>query len=244
MEGNNISTSFVSLSNIVSEVLIRIRDVEHKYYQTTALQFALNAIRNINVHFSSYYEEVPIELDSDLRTGDYPTDLVKEISVGIYKNGEFWSFTRVPDMARTMTEGDGTPDSDFGEDAQIPQRGIRFGARGSNIGYWTPDPKNRRFIVRNYTKDKVILRYRSNGITCTTKTCIPYDAKDWIVSKVVIEFAMMGVPKRYSSAELQLITMNHDNIVDLYTDLHYLPQNLDEFKDSEFASLNTTVRRG
>lgn len=242
MEGNAL-TNFVSLQNIVSEILMRIGDMEEKRYQSMALQFTLNAIRDVNVFATSTYDEVPVELDADLRTGDYPTDLVRALSVGVYKHGEFWSFTNVPDMAKTMTEGDGTPDEDFGETGQIPQRGIRFGKRGSNIGYWTRDDKNRRFIVRNYTQNKVILRYRSNGLSCTTKTCVPYDAKDMIVAKCVLEMSMMGVPKRYSAAELQLQIQNHDNIVDKYTDLHYLPQNMDEFKDSEFASLNTTVRR-
>ncbi|MBN2661581.1 MAG: hypothetical protein JXR54_09970 [Tannerellaceae bacterium] len=243
MEGN-AQTGFVSLENIVSEVLMRIDDMEQKRYQAMALQFSLNAIRDVNVFATSTYEEVPVELDADLRTGDYPADLVRALSVGVYKNGEFWSFTNTPDMAITMTEGDGTPDTEFGENASIPQRGIRFGARGSNIGYWKRDDKNRRFAVRNYTQSKVILRYRSNGLGCTTRTCVPYDAKDLVVAKCVLEFAMMGRPRRFSGAEIQLLVQNHDNIVDRYTDLHYVPQNFDEFRDAEFASFNNTVRRG
>lgn len=243
MEGNSLSQGFVSLSNLVAEVLWEIDDAEEKKYQAVALQWVLNAIRDINVNFSGYYEEVPITLDPELRTGNYPTDLVKEISVGVYRNGEFWSFTKKPDMAKTMTHGDGTPDSNFGEDSNIPKSGIRFGARGSNFGYWTPDPKHRRFIVRNYAQDKVILRYRSNGITCTSKTCVPYDAKDLIVSMVSYKFAIKGRPKRYTAMSLDLMRQERARFYDQYTDLQYMPQNMDEFKDAEFSSLNTTVRR-
>lgn len=241
---NNAQSGFVSLENIVSEVLMKIDDMEQKRYQATALQYVLNAIRDVNVFATSTYEEVPIELDEDLRTGDYPSDLVRALSVGVYRNGEFWSFTNIPDMAVTNTNGDGTPDIEFGENAQIPQRGIRFGARGSNVGYWKRDDKGRRFVVRNYSKNKVILRYRSNGLGCTTQTCVPYDAKDLVVAKTIIDFAIMGRPRKFSAAEIDLMIRNHDNIVDKYTDLHYVPQNFDEFRDAEFASLNTTVRRG
>jgi hypothetical protein len=242
MEGN-AQTGFVSLENIVSEILMKIDDMEEKRYQAMALQFTLNAIRDVNVFGTSTYEEVAVELDSDLRTGDYPADLVRALSVGVYKHGEFWSFTNVPDMAITMTNGDETPDTNFGENAQIPQRGMRFASRGSNIGYWKRDDKNRRFAVRNYTQDKVILRYRSNGLGCTTRTCVPYDAKDIVVAKAILEFAMLGRPRRYSAAEIELMVRNHDNIVDKFTDLHYVPQNFDEFRDSEFASFNSTIRR-
>ena len=84
MESNEL-TNFVSLQNIVSEILMRIGDMEEKRYQAMALQFSLNAIRDVNVFATSTYEEVPVELDSDLRTGDYPTDLVRALSVGVYK---------------------------------------------------------------------------------------------------------------------------------------------------------------
>ena len=241
--GTNTQVSFVSLENIVSEVLLRIDDMEQKRYQAAALQYSLNVIRDVNIFATSTYEEVPVELDEDLRTGDYPADLVRALSIGVYRNGVFWSFTETPEMAITNTNGDGTPDTDLGEGVLIPQRGIRFGARGSNFGYWKRDDKNRRFVVRNYTQNKVILRYRSNGLGCTTRTCVPFDAKDLIVAKVVLDFVAMGRPRKFSGAEIDLLIRNHDNIVEKYTSLHYEPQNFDSFRDAEFASLNTTVRR-
>ena len=244
MEGNQIQTGFVSISNLVSEILMEIGDVEEKKYQTMVLQRVINTIRDINVNFSSSYEEVAVTLDSDLRTGAYPQDLVKAISVGIYKHGEFWSFTKVPEMARTMT-GDGeTYDEDFDENDNILSRGFLFGASGTNFGYWTPDDKNCRFIVRNYTKDKVILRYRSNGIKCTTQTCIPYLAKDLIVAMVTFHLAMKNIPRRYTGAQLQLMRDERARHYDQFTDKEYIPHNFDEFMDAQWASLNTVPRRG
>jgi hypothetical protein len=240
----NTQIGFVTLENVVSEILMKIEDMEEKRFQVTALQFALNAIRDVNVFGTSVYEEVPIELDSDTRFGDYPSDLVRALSVGVYRNGVFWSFTQAPEMAKTTTADGEVADNDFGEGVAIPQRGIRFASRGSNFGYWTRDDKHRRFAVRNYSQNKVILRYRSNGLGCTTQTCIPYDAKDLVVAKSVLGFVMMGRPRKFSAAEIELHIKNHDNIVDKYTDLHYVPQNLDEFRDAEFASFNSTIRRG
>jgi hypothetical protein len=240
---NSIATGFVSLANIVSEVLLAIDDMEQKRYQAIALQRVLNVIRNVNVNMSSLYDEEAITLDTDLRTGAYPVGLIKALSVGIYKNGVWWGFTKVPDMAKTMTSDTEGYDTTIGEGEDIPSKGVGFGARGKNFGYWTPDDKNCRFIVRNYVGDKVILRYRSNGIKCTGDTCIPYDAKDLIVNMVVYQFAMSGKPRRYTGAELQALKEERARFYDEFTDIHYLPHNLGEWKDMEYASLNTVPRR-
>ena len=78
--------------------------------------------------------------------------------VGIYKNGQWWSFTHKPNMARTVT-GDGEDyDEDIGESDSIPTQGVMFGARGYNIAYWVDNDKDGRFFVRNYDTSK-----NSNG---------------------------------------------------------------------------------
>jgi len=243
MAGNTISSGFVNLQNLVSEVLMSIDDMEEKRHQAIALQKILNTIRDINVHIKTTYEEVPITLDEDLRTGSYPVGCVKALSVGIYRHGIWWSFTKVPNMAKTMTADDETYDADIGEGVPIPDRGSRFGARGKNFGYWAPDDKNCRVIVRNYVGNKVILRYKSNGITCTTDTCIPYDIKDLIIKSVIYEFALSGKPRRHSGMELQLLRDERARVWDDFTDLDVLPQDFNELKDAEYASLNTTIRR-
>ena len=141
MAGNEIKSGFVSVDNLISEVLYAINDMEKRKYYALALQKIINTIRNIYVNHSGYYEETPIELDENLRTGQFPSDLVKAISVGVYKNGEFVSFTRKSEMARTTTGlGEGY-DEDFNENEDIPRRGIVFGAHGHNIAYWIEDEK-------------------------------------------------------------------------------------------------------
>lgn len=239
-----ISNNFVSLSNIVSEVLLRIGDSEEKKYYALALQFTLNAIRNANVHYVKSYEEVPVTIGEDLGDFDWPQDCVKPISVGTYKHGEFWSFTRKPDMAKTHTGDGDTYDSDIGEGEDIPIKGVRFGATGFNFAYWTESEKECKIYVRNYTGTKAILRYRSNGINCNADTCVPYLVRDLIISMVVYEFALMGIPRRFAGMELQLKQMERSRHFDEFTDMEYIPQNLDEFMDSQFESYNVTVRRG
>ena len=244
MQNNSLAKGFVSLENIVAEVLYEINDIETKKYYARTLQKVLNAIRTLNVHYTRSYKEEPIDLDEDLKTGDYPTDLVKPIAVGIYKNGEFWSFTRKPNMAKTVTGDGNTYDTDFKENNEIPQRGIMFAARGSNSGYWVEDDENCRFVVRNYDETKVILRYRSNGIDCSVTNCIPYLAKDLIVSMVLFEYATSRIPVRFTAAELEYKRLERSRRYEDFTDIEYIPQNMDEFMDAQFASLNTVPRRG
>jgi len=115
MVGSTPEQGFVSISNLVAEVLYAINDAEDKKYYARSLQNVLNKLRNINVHYARAYKEVEVTLDSDLKSGAYPSDLVKAISVGIYRNGEWWSFTRKPNMAKTVTGEGGDFDTDFYE---------------------------------------------------------------------------------------------------------------------------------
>ncbi len=241
---NNIGSGFVSIGNIVSEIQYNIDDIETKKYYPLALQKTLNALRNVNVHYARQYKEIAVELDENLKYGSYPTDLIKCISVGVYKNGKFWSFGRTPDMAKTVTGDGNTFDDDMNENVDIPRRGIMFGAQGYNTeGYWIEDDENCRFFVRNYTGTKVILRYRSNGIDCTTDNCVPYKVKDLVIAMVVFEFALMGKPRKKTAAELEYLRMERSRHFDEFTDLEYIPQSMYEFVDSQFASFNSTVRR-
>lgn len=241
---SNLQSGFVNLQNLVSEVLLQIGDTEEKKYQALVLQQVINTIRDLNVNFSSQYEETPLTLDTDTRMANWPSDCVKAISVGIYRNGEFWSFTKRPEMAKTSTDWDEGYDEEIGEGADIPNRGSGFGARGRNFGYWVDDDKNCRVIVRNYQSNKVILRYRSNGIKCTSQTCIPYIAKDLITNMVVYHLAIKNIPKRLSGTQLMLLRDERSRHYDQYTEIEYIPQNFDEFMDAQWASMSTVPRRG
>lgn len=241
---DNFNASMVSLDNLVADIQLTIGDAENKKHYTVILQKVLNAIRSLNVNISPFYKEEEADLNNDLRSIDYPMDCVKVISVGIYVHGEFFSFTRKPTMARTVT-GDGEQyDEDFGENNDIPRRGYRFGARGYNVGYWVEDDMSRRLFVRNYEENKVILKYRSNGIDCTKQTCVPYQMKDLIMSMVIYELALNRIPYRHSSAELQLKMEERRRHYDDFVALEYEPQSMFEMLDAIYASYNTTVRRG
>ena len=250
MASKNINQGFVGIPTLISEVQYGINDTEEKRYYGLALQKILNAIRNLNVHHVRSYKEKKILLSEDLMSGKYPDDLVKLISVGVYKNGEYWGFSRKPNMAKTVT-GDGEAyDEDFNENDEIPDRGIKFGARSSNIGYWVEDDENRRFFVRNYVgiegvDDKYVLaRYRSNGIDCTVENCVPYLIRDLVVSMVVYEFALKRIPYKHTAVELQYLLMERTRHYEEFTDIEYIPQDMEEFMDSQFNSYNSTVRRG
>ena len=226
------------------DILLEIGDSEEKKYQALVLQRVINTLRDINVNMSNLYEEVPVILNGELNFGKYPNNLIELLSVGIYKDGEFWSFTHKPNMAKTTSGiGEGY-DTDIGEGEKIPNRGFNFGARGSNIGYWVEDDNNRRFRVVNYNQKKVIIKYKSNGISCTGETCIPYIAKDLIMSMVKFSLAIDGIPKRFTAAELNYKERERERFKDQYTDLLYLPGNLDEFMDIQFSTLSNVPRRG
>jgi len=83
MPGSTPEQGFVSISNLVAEVSYAINDAEDKKYYARSLQNVLNKLRNLNVHYARAYKEVSVTLDSGLKIGQYPQDLIKVISVGI-----------------------------------------------------------------------------------------------------------------------------------------------------------------
>lgn len=245
MMADNPKNGFTSLENIVSDIQLQIGDLERKQNYTMILQRVLNVVRDLFVNISPYYKQEPVDINNNLRSGKYPSDLVKIMSVGVYVQGKYFPFTREPSMANTVT-GDGeTFDEDFGEGKEIPRRGWKFGARGYNRqGYWIEDDVNRRFFIRNYEEDKVIVHYKSNGIDCSKKTCIPYQMKDVIMAMVIYDLALKRIPMRHSAAELQLLREERARHFEAYTALEYEPQDMNEMMDAVYQSLNNTVRRG
>jgi len=255
MKDNGLNRGFVSIDNLVAEILIRIGDEEKRRYYVRTLQGVLNTIRQINLFYSKEYKEVPVSINNDLKIGAYPKDLVKLISVGIYRHGDFYPFTRRPDMRKTVTgyidesdlgdtdEFDTGADSGIYEDSEIPEMGIKYGAVGSNMGYYVEDDENCRFFVNNYDLPKVILRYRSNGLECTKENCIPYYAKDMIIAMVEYDFALREIPHRFTAASLQLIERERARISEDYMAFNYEPQNKWEVADAIFGSYNIVPNR-
>lgn len=256
-----MSKGFVSLANLVAEVLIGIGDESNKRYEVKATQWILNTIRRVHVNLSPYYKEERLYFDNeDIFTIAYPKDLVKILSVGIYRNDEFWPFTKKDNMSVLTSGSDGDEfDSDASEGMTVPAKGMDFGAQPSNIGYWTDDQQHCRIMVRTFSyytsasmyldvtnqlKTKgVVVRYKSTGVDCNGDVCVPVEAKDMIVQKVIYEFVRRGWGIVMTNYNVELQRQEVDSLQTEYETLLYEPSNFWEVKDSIYGSLNTTARR-
>lgn len=255
------NNGFVSLDTLVSSVLLGLGDEQNKRFEVKAMQWTLDTIRRIHVNISPYYREEWMTFDNeDLYTIDYPKDLVKVLSVGLYKNGEFWSFTKKPDMS-ILNSGDDLAEYDYeaGEGMSIPSKGGKFGVGSSNIAYWADDPQHCRILVRSFSyyssqsqfvdrtvmlKEKgVVVRYKSTGIDCNGNVCVPAETRDLIVQKVIYEFVRRGWGIQMHNYNIELQRQEVDNLQVEYEALMYEPHNFWEFKDSIYGSLNATARR-
>lgn len=251
--------NFVTLENVVNTVLMEIGDEDNRRYFIKASQWVIDVFRDINIGYSPFYYERKVTLDNDIYAGDYPKDLVKLLSVGVYYNGEFFPFTRRPDMALLPPDAsDNMYTENESDSADIPEKGVDFGYRGANIGYWTNDPENCRFFVKNYrwntsnssysdtTSDvvtKVIIRYKSDGIECQDDLCIPVEAKALIVGMVYYKFMRKNIPVRVSADEKDRQERIINTLQEKYESMMYEPHNFWEVRDSIYSSLNTTARR-
>lgn len=251
---------FISLDNLVSSVLLGIGDEQNKRYEIRATQWVLDTIRRLHVNYSPYYREERLYFDNeDLFTIDYPNDVVKVLAVGMYREDEFWPFTKKNNMSiLASAEGGMEFDYDANEGLAVPPKGVGYGARPSNEAYWVDDPQSCRIMVRMFSyytsdgswldqtewlKDKgVIVRYKSTGIDCKGDVCVPVEAKDLIVQKVVYEFARKGIPQM-TNFSVDLQRQEVDAMQLEYEALLYEPHTFWEVMDSIYGSLNTTARR-
>lgn len=256
-----MSNGFVTLANLVSEVLLGIGDENHKRYEIRATQWILNTIRRVHVNVSPYYKEERMMFSNeDISTIDYPNDSVKILSVGIYRNDEFWPFTKKQNMSTLTSGGDGSEfDQDANEGLPVPQRGMVYGERGSNIGYWMDDQQHCRIMVRLFSRyasstgyldvtshlnDKgVVVRYKSTGVDCSSNICVPIEMKDMVVNKVIYEFMRRGWGVTGNNYNVELQRQEVDTLQSEYEALVYEPSNFWEVKDAIYGSLNTTARR-
>lgn len=253
------SRSFVTLDNVVGAILLEINDEQNNRYKIKATQWALDEFRNLNIHLSPYYYERKVTLDSDLFTGEYPKDLISLLAVGIYRNGEFWPFTKKQSMSIMAPDmEDNIYESSDNDTETIPEYGVKFGYRGSNIGYWADDSEHCRFFVRNYnystynqsyvdtTSDliyKVVIRYKTSGLDCTSDLCIPTEARDLIIQKVYYRFMRKNIPVQVTADEKDRQERIINALQDQYETLKYEPMNLWDVKDTIWGSLNSTARR-
>ena len=252
---------FVTLDSLVSAGLLGIGDEQNKRYEVKAIQWVIDTIRRIHVNYSPYYREERLYFDNeDIFSIAYPKDMVKILSVGIYRNDEFWPFTRKPNLSILTTGDDGDEfDYEANEGLTVPPKGSGFGGQPSNMAYWTDDQQNCRIFVRMFShynsgsalldrtewlKDKgVIVRYKSTGVDCNGDICVPAEARDLVVSKVTYEFMRRGWGIPMNNGMVQLQQMEVDNLQQEYESLLYEPSNFWEVKDSIYGSMNTTARR-
>jgi len=257
MYGKN---TFVSIETVVARILMEIGDDEHKRYYTRAAQWALDIFRRINMHVSPFYVERKATLDADNYFFNYPQDLVKLLTVGIYRRGEFWPFTKKPDMSLLPVDmEDEIYEPHDSENADIVDKGYGFGTNSSNsFGYYVEDPEQCRVFVRNsrYVTntgtyidttenilDKVIIRYKTTGIDCSGDICVPTEAQDLIVKMVVYEFALKNIPFQTTADNKDRLERQINSLQENYEALMYEPHNFWEVKDAIFTSQNATARR-
>lgn len=252
---------FVNIDNLVSAVLLGIGDEQNKRYEVKATQWVIDTIRRIHVNYSPYYKEEKLYFDNeDLFTIDYPKDTVKILSVGMYRNEEFWSFTKKPDLSILASEeGEMEFDYEANEGLAIPPKGVAYGGQPNNIAFWTDDSQHCRIMVRMFSyynsmaswlnrtewlKDKgVIVRYKSTGVDCNGDVCVPIEARDLVIQKVIYEFFRRGWGLVLTNYNVELQRSEVESLQQEYETLLYEPSNFWEVKDSIYGSLNTTARR-
>jgi hypothetical protein len=186
--------------------------------------------------------------------------MVKLLSVGIYKHGQFWPFTKKPDMSLLPVDmEDEIYEEHDSESADIITKGYGFGKNPSNsYGYYVEDPEQCRVFVRNSRYitstnsyedttsnilDKVIIRYKTTGIDCKGELCMPTEAQDLVVAMTVYKFALKNIPFQTTADNKDRLEREINAMQEDYEALLYEPHNFWEIKDSIFSSLNSTARR-
>lgn len=250
---------FITIENIVSAILLEIGDENNRQYYVRAFQWALDEYRRIMVHHSSFYTEKKLQLDTSLYYADYPPGMVKMLSVGVYRNGKFWPFTKEPNLSMYPVDAaDDIWEEGDNEDSLIPDRGYGFSARSANIGYWADDPQECRIFVRNYTWDsmnanysnttdqltgKVIARYKTTGVESDKDLCVPYEYRELLIALVTYRLMQKNIPVEPMIDRLNRMQMRIGELTEEFHELQHGVTNLWEVKDAIYSSLNTVPRR-
>lgn len=252
-----MNNGFVKLDNLVSAVLLGIGDEQNKRFEVKATQWVLDTIRRVHVNLSPYYKEERLYFDNeDIYSILYPKGTVKILSVGIYNGAEFWSFTKKQNLSILTSGDDGDEyDEEANEGGDVPQHGVNFGSTSQNSAYWVDDPQHGRILVRmfggannvektDWLKDKgVIVRWKSTGVDCDNNVCVPIEARDLIVNKVIYEFMRRGWGIQTTNYGLQAQRDEVQALQNEYEALLYEPHHFWEIKDAIYGSLNSTARR-
>ena len=214
--------------------------------------FFFNDTATTEIYTLSLHDALPI-------SAPYPDGMVQLLSVGIYLNGEFWPFTKQPNLSLyPVDETDGIFEGGDNEGVDIPTKGFGFSSKGSNVGYWAEDTNACLIYVRNYRWDKInsnytnntsnltgkiIVRYKTTGIDCAEDICVPYEYRELIISLVTFRFMKKNIPVQTTNYKLQLQQMDIDTRQEEFYELTTGIHNFWEVKDAIYSSLNTVARR-
>jgi len=174
------SAARISIQLMVRNFVKKFKGNEDDYFNY--LMHAQDCFRDLNISHLPYYTEAKVTvtpIGTNAGIVVWPIDMIDFISVGLPKNGVFWTFTERRDMNTTTT---GTyPAETFtstlgdGETFDVPEDGgVDYGVRGGvNDYYYFIDWADRRIYLDGDTGTTVILRYVSSGITSGSETYVP-----------------------------------------------------------------------
>src|SRR6056297_728813 len=89
-------------NQIIDESLAGIRDFNRKYYQEGAMYF-LRGFRDFRLFHDSGSIKESWEEITAINTVNYPSDLLRLISVGVVVNKEIFTFTHSDDIVAPIT---------------------------------------------------------------------------------------------------------------------------------------------
>lgn len=183
-----------TLHTVVSGVLLRLNKTdENQELGEKLLQYCIDGLREINIHFIPTNINVAYLTVSDLRTVSFPNGYVDYTKIGIEVGGRIWTLTLnenilLPrgekcgqDIRKVVAGGGVYSDStDVYYYADHIRNGNFVGGAygvtgGFNKAYYRIDKQNRRIVFSSGIKSgsQIVLEYLSDGINLTGETFIP-----------------------------------------------------------------------
>jgi hypothetical protein len=171
------TSALISIDKFVRGLLFKENKNNDDYMRY--LQISCDGLRDMHMH--DFHVEVTqvVTVNATTNTFPYPNDYVAYESVATEHNGKWWLYTRNDGLV-PLTD-DSVPHVDIMTTmpnvATFDEGGTLSSGGGTNMYYFRPDDRNRRFIVSGFTPNVVVLKYISNGIDANGAIYIPDAAK-------------------------------------------------------------------
>jgi len=236
-------TAYKTLDDIIKTALDRAEEDISKYIKYYDL--AVECYTNLRLNHIKEGDVVEkLSVNSNLKTVDFPDDMVDYIAIGIPINGELWTFTKKHGLIKTTSYANGQYyyDTDIGEGEDILQdNDDGYSARGgvNTEGYFDVDFKEKRFVLKNTTATTVWLAYITRGIDLSqTEQYINIKYEKCIISYIIwqSEVYVKGVAanrllhleRQYEQQlkDLRNSEINLGAILDLFYELYHLQRRL------------------